>query len=165
MIVVVADSSPFVVLINIGHEDLLRALFARVIIPPEVAAELRSPRRPQAVRDFIAALPSWVEERTPSAIENIAKLHAGEAAAISLARELNADQVIIDESAGRKAAGERNLRVIGTVAVLELAAERGLIDLGRAFDKVKQTDFWVSGQFLDARLARFLAIRADKRGE
>lgn len=37
---VVADSSPLVVLTMIGHIDKLPKLFGQVIIPPEVSAEL-----------------------------------------------------------------------------------------------------------------------------
>ncbi len=85
----------------------------------------------------------------------IADLHAGEAAAISLARELRADRLIIDESPGRAAARQRGIPIIGTVGVLELAADAGLIDLERAFEAVKRTDFWVSPKFLDERLALF----------
>jgi predicted nucleic acid-binding protein len=76
-----------------------------------------------------------------------------ESAAISLAHELRADGVVIDEKLGRRSATERGLRVVGTIGVLEAAAERGLIDLGDAFEKVKKTDCWVSPKFLDERLA------------
>ncbi len=33
---VVADSSPLIVLINIGHIDVLPGLFGQVIVPPQV---------------------------------------------------------------------------------------------------------------------------------
>src|SRR5262249_50788128 len=85
----------------------------------------------------------------------IAGLHAGEAAAISLAREVLASRLIIDESRGRRAAVERSLQVIGTIGVLEAAAEMGLIELEQAFEQVKQTDFWLAPTFLDEPLARF----------
>jgi predicted nucleic acid-binding protein len=153
--IVVADSSPLVVLVNIGQIDLLRALFQQILIPPDVAAELASAKRPEAVRAFIAAPPPWLKTRSPSSIESIVGLHAGEAAAISLAREVQASRLIIDEQRGRKAAAHRNLRVVGTIGVLELAAEMGLIELEHTFEKVKQTDFWLAPNFLDERLARF----------
>ena len=124
--IVVADSSPFVVLVAIGHVDVLPTLFRRVLIPPEVEAELGMSKRPESVRAFIAVPPAWLEIRPPTVSERIAGLDAGEAAAISLATELHADQVIIDEAPGRKVAVERNLKVIGTVGVLELAAGAGL---------------------------------------
>jgi predicted nucleic acid-binding protein len=153
--IVVADSSPLVVLMNIGHVELLSSMYGRVIIPPEVAGELASPKRTEAVQLFIATPPAWLEIRPPAAIERIPGLDAGEAAAISLARELRADRVIIDEVSGRKAAAERNLHVIGTIGVLVAAAQRELVDLEQAFEMIKRTDFWVSSKFLDEQLVVF----------
>jgi predicted nucleic acid-binding protein len=155
--IVVSDSSALVVLLRIGHGDVLPALFERIIVPPEVASELASPKWPRAVQDFIAAPPPWLEVRAPSSVESIPALHSGEAAAIALARELRADRVILDEKRGRKAATERHLRVIGTVGILEAAAERGLLDLEQAFEEVKQTDFWLKPGFLDERLSLYRA--------
>jgi predicted nucleic acid-binding protein len=155
--IIVADSSPFVVLVAVEHIDLLAAVFREVTIPPQVQTELTSSKRSDAVRAFIAAPPSWLHVVFPSSIEPIQGRHAGESAAISLAQELRADRIVIDESLGRRAAAERGLRVIGTIGILESAAERDLIDSGYAFAKVKKTDFWVSPAFLDERLALFLA--------
>lgn len=157
--IVISDSSPFVALVNIGHAELLASMYGRVIIPPEVANELASPKRPAAVQAFIATPPIWLEIRPPTVVEHIPGLDAGEVAAISLARELKADRVIMDEAMGRKAAADRNLQVIGTIGVLIAAAHREFIDLEQAFEKLKQTDFWVSHTFLDGRLAEFLAHR------
>jgi predicted nucleic acid-binding protein len=44
--IVVADSSPLVALINIGQIKVLPKLFGQVIIPPEISAELRQSNRP-----------------------------------------------------------------------------------------------------------------------
>ncbi len=55
--IVVADTSPFVVLVAFGYVDVLPTLFKEVLIPPPVASELASPKRPQEVRDFIATRP------------------------------------------------------------------------------------------------------------
>ncbi|MGA2699794.1 MAG: DUF3368 domain-containing protein [Isosphaeraceae bacterium] len=153
--IVVADSSPFVVLVAVGHIDVLPSLFERIVIPPEVETELASPKRPAAVQAFIATPPSWLEVRPAATVEQVEGLHAGEAAAIALALALRADRVIIDEARGRKVATGQGLRVVGTIGVLEAAAERALIDLDQAFAKVKQTDFWVSSALLDERLARY----------
>jgi predicted nucleic acid-binding protein len=101
---VVADSSPLIVLLTIGHIEVLPALFSQMAIPPEVAAELARPNRPQIVREFMASPPHWLSERAPKATEAIPALHAGERAAISLARELHADLLLIDELRGRQAA-------------------------------------------------------------
>jgi predicted nucleic acid-binding protein len=161
---VVADSSPLVVLINIGHIDVLPALFGRVAIPPEVADELLRPRRPEAVRQFATSPPDWLDVRSPTIVEAIPALHAGEVAALALARELSADLLLIDESRGRKAAAARRMRVTGTIGVLELAAERGLLDLREAFDRVKQTEFWISHKLLDERLQLHVQRRGGHSG-
>ena len=160
---VVADSSPIIVLVNIGHVDVLPALFNEVLIPPQVGAELTLAKRPEAVRRLMATPPSWLLIRGPTAIEQIAKLHEGECAAISLARELGADLLLIDEMAGRKAALERQIAITGTIGVLELAADRGLVDLSKTFDLIRQTDFWVSPKLLDARLKAFHSRKSSQR--
>jgi predicted nucleic acid-binding protein len=152
---VVADSSPLIALINIGEVGLLGTLFGPVYVPRDVADELRADRRPQIVRSFMIASPDWFIERTPGEIEAIPNLHAGEIAAISLARELKADLLLIDEAEGRRAAAARGLAITGTVGVLERAAEQKLLDLGSAFERLKATGFWISHRLLDERLVMF----------
>lgn len=154
---VVADSSPIIVLIMIGHIDVLPKLFGQVVIPTEVSTELLHSKRLQNVRDFMTSSPIWLLERTPAAIEPIPSLHAGESAAISLAQELKADLLLIDEVHGRKAAAERHIPFTGTIGVLELAADEGLLNLEDTFARVKNTDFWISNEFLDERLKLYLA--------
>src|SRR5580658_6326648 len=120
---VIADSSPFILLSNIGHINVLPALFQSVTIPPEVAAEVAKPKRPQALQEFMANKPAWLVIKSPAVIENIPLLDAGERAAISLATELGADLLLIDEVRGRRAAAERKITFTGTIGVLERAAE------------------------------------------
>ena len=157
--IVVADASPFVVLVAIGHVDLLPALFTEVLIPPQVASELALPKRPTEVRDFIIKPPPWLRVQAPASVATIPRLDPGETAAIALAKEVQAGRLIIDEYRGRKAAMERGLRVVGTIGVLELAAQLQLVNLEETFERVKQTDFWISHTLLDERLALFLRRR------
>lgn len=149
---VVADSSPLIVLSQIARIEILPALFREVAAPPEVMAELRSPRRSDVVRAWIAGRPAWLIERTPASLERIPLLHPGELAAISLAIELHADLLLIDERRGRDAAVERRVPIAGTIGVLEIAAERGMLDLASAFEAIRRTDFWVSPALLNRRL-------------
>jgi len=71
----------------------------------------------------------------------LAFLDVGEREAISLAKELQADALIIDEPDGREAAKRQGLRVIGTLRVLYDAAEAGLCQLEEAYDRLQQTTF------------------------
>jgi predicted nucleic acid-binding protein len=154
-VIVVADSSPLIALNAIEQVQLLHQLFQQIVVPPEVSSELASYKRTEAVRAFIGTPPPWLQVRSPSSVAPIAALHAGEVAAIALACELRADLLIMDERQGRKEATARKLRVIGTIGLLEASAERGLLDLEKAFNRLKQTDFWVSPKFLDERLVLF----------
>jgi predicted nucleic acid-binding protein len=126
---VVADSSTLNVIISIGQASILPRLFHEVVIPIEVARELSRPRTPQIVKDFIAAPPPWLVVREPLHMQSIPTLHAGELAAISLAIEIHANYLLIDERDGRRAAIRENLAVIGTIGVLERAAITQLLDL------------------------------------
>ena len=154
---VVADSSPLNFIIRLGNVDSLPRLFEAVAIPPQVAEELSHMRTPKAVRDFMVRLPQWLTIRSPMHIETIPGVDPGEAAAISLARELKADLLLIDDREGRKAAVKRHIPVTGTIGVLERAAQAGLLDLPEAFHGLKeQPDFWVDHKLLDQRLALFL---------
>lgn len=151
---VVADTSPLIVLCNIEQIDILPALFQRVVVPPQVLDELRQTNRTKAVLDFMTRPPAWLNVRSPSAIETIPAPDAGELAAISLAMEVRAELLLIDETRGRKAARDRRIRITGTIGVLELAADERLVNLRDAFARIKKTDFWISHDLLDERLRR-----------
>lgn len=152
--IVVADSSPLLVLVNVGQIGILPALFGEVFIPPQIAAELSAAKRPAAVHDFLAGHPPWLRIKAPDRVELIPEIHEGECAAISLARELKADLLLIDETDGRAAARARHLQITGTIGILERAAESNLLDLAEVFAQIKQTDFWISPRLLDAELER-----------
>jgi predicted nucleic acid-binding protein len=157
---VVADASPLVGLVKIGHADVLAALYGEVVIPPQVAAELASPRRPAEVRAFMASRPVWLSVRAPSRLEAIDDLDPGELEAISLAKELGADLLLIDEAKGRAAAIALHIPTARTAAVLFDAANAGVLpDLNSAFDKLRATNFRVPGKVLDELLARHQAAK------
>lgn len=129
--IVVSDTTPLSELSKVGKLDLLQAVFGRVIIPQQVYAELTTGNHP-AVLDVKSAL--WLEVRSISNNQLIEQLKLetdldlGECSAIILAEELKAEQLLIDEKAGRKVAISRGLPIIGLVGVIILAKEQGLID-------------------------------------
>jgi predicted nucleic acid-binding protein len=150
--IVIADSSPIIVLTKIGHLEVLPKLFGEIVIPPAVCNELALASKPQAVRDFAAKPPQWLRVMAPTRKQSIVALHPGETEALTLAEELHADLLLVDERKAYHEAARRKLNAIGTVRVLEMAAEQNQLDLQVAFERVKQTDFWISHQLLDERL-------------
>jgi predicted nucleic acid-binding protein len=106
-------------------------LYGRVIIPEAVVRELQAQRTPEVVRQWITSLPKWLQVRHIAVPPDpaLAELDPGEHEAIALAETLRADALIIDDKIGRREAERRKLRVIGTVRVLDDAAEAGLVDL------------------------------------
>lgn len=143
--IAVADTSPLNYLLLIGCADVLPQLYERVLIPQAVYDELRSAGAPEAVRSWATALPSWVETRASEApVELNPELDAGEREAISLALEVRAAAVLLDERAGRRAALEHGLTITGTLGVLEEAARRGLVDLAEVVAQLRRTNFRAS---------------------
>jgi predicted nucleic acid-binding protein len=143
-VLVIADAGPVNYLLLVGHIDILPALFGNVILPSVVRDELKDPGTPLVVRNWIAHPPSWIDVRLttsdPDAVA-LRGLDAGEVAAITLAVELAADLLLIDDREGVIAARRIGFAVTGTLGVLDLAAERGLLNLREAFDRLKRTNF------------------------
>jgi predicted nucleic acid-binding protein len=135
-------------------------IFGRVHIPSAVIMELRDPQAPSAVRAVFASLPSWIVVQDPTVMMSLPKLHPGESAAISLAVEMQA-RLVIDERDGRKQAEQLGLEVIGSIRVIETAADHGLIsDLVEVHERIRRTHFRVANDILKLSLARHLANRA-----
>jgi predicted nucleic acid-binding protein len=119
MKVVVADASPINYLILIDCIDVLRRLYGRVVIPPEVLSELTAEGAPMTVRSWIRERPEWIDvESAPERISIDAVLDAGEAAAIRLALTKRDCLLLIDESEGRAAASRLRIPNTGTLGVL-----------------------------------------------
>jgi predicted nucleic acid-binding protein len=148
----VSDTSPLYALSRIGFVDVLAPLFGTIVIPPQVVDELSHVRTPREAREVVSVPRPWLVVQTPQQVECIQGLHPGEEAAIALARELRTGMLLIDDRDGRRAAVGRGLTVIGTVGLLERAADQDLLDLGTAFDRLKATDFRIPLKLLDERL-------------
>ena len=85
-------------------------------------------------------------------IDSLAELGAGETAAITLAVELHADLLLMDDRRGVTAALQRGLTVTGTMGLLARAAKRSILDLATAFDRLKQTNFRYRQETMDQLL-------------
>ena len=155
MSIVVSDTSPLHYLILCGAEGLLPRLFERVVIPPTVFAELQQPNTPAAVQKWMQGRPAWVAIQRPSAIDATLQVDAGEREAISLAREIHAAAVLIDDRAGRVAAAQCGLTVVGTLGLLEQASMRGWVVLPDALERLQRTNARLDPKLVEAVLERY----------
>ena len=158
MQLVIADTSPINYLLLIGHIDVLPAVFQKIVLPGIVRNELSHPKAPLVVRDWIANPPAWVEIRPTTSHPHDAALDgldAGEEDAIALALELHADVLLMDDEDGAIVARAKGFEVTGTLGVLNRAAQRRLVDLADAFDRIKRTNFRYRQETMDALLAEW----------
>ena len=152
--IVIADTSPINYPVLIGEINLLKTLYGDIILPLAVKAELLHPAAPERVRLWMQSQPEWVQVRTAKQAtdHDLDRLDAGEREAILLAEEIGADLLLLDETLGRREAKRRHLPVIGTLGILLEAAERGLVDIESAVDRLKDTSFHISPSVLSAIL-------------
>jgi predicted nucleic acid-binding protein len=156
MRLVIADTGPLNYLVLIDSIDILPKLFDTIFIPAAVCDELRDEDAPAAVRKWIARPPRWLEVRPnpENATHVISTLNKGEQAAIALASSLKADLILMDDRAGVAAANKQGFHVTGTLGVLGVAAQQGLVDLAEMIARLKATNFRYRQEILDALLAK-----------
>jgi predicted nucleic acid-binding protein len=152
--IVVADTGPINYLILSGYIALLPELYGALLIPSAVHRELLDSRAPLKVREWSITLPAWAIVRKPDDSSRFADLGLGEREAIALALETHADFVLIDETIGRKIAVKNNLAVKGTLGVLEEAANRGLLSLPEALQRLRMTGIFLSDELVAGVLKR-----------
>jgi predicted nucleic acid-binding protein len=112
---------------------------------------MADPHTPEPVRLWAANPPQWLEILEPQQVEDIPSLGRrgmrGDAdrAIISLARELGADVLIMDDRKARREAKKRGIEPVWMLDVLDDAAVRGLIDdLAERLDSLEhRTTFYV----------------------
>ena len=149
--IVVSDTSALSNLALVNHLWLLEAIYQSVIIPDVVAAELTAANNLtiSAIRQL-----GWIQTRSVTNSQLAEKLQqergldAGEANAIALALELQADDLLIDERLGRQEAVRLGLSILGILGVLLVAKQRSLIpQIQPVVDAlIKQAGFRVSSQ-------------------
>jgi predicted nucleic acid-binding protein len=162
--IVIADASPLNYLILIDHVDLLATLFGSILVPQTVFDELSRSGTPAAVRQWMDKPPKWllVRPASKSADASLNVLDPGERDAIILALELPADLVLMDDAEGRQEAERHHVRVIGTLAVLEQAAKKGLIRFEDSLSRLEQTNFRLSSKLRAAFLDRVAKRKKEK---
>jgi len=121
-------------------------VFGELIVPPSV------------IREILASAPEpWIVERalTQPVVPLVlrANLGAGQSEALSLAMEIGAERLLVDERAARRVAGTLGLRVVGTLGVLLAAKRKGLIvELRPLLDQLLHQGFWIAPRLVKQAL-------------
>lgn len=130
--IIVSDAAVLILLARIDTLDLLHSLFTTISIPQAVYQEVTSAGTDRPGAQAVAEAP-WIQigsvknRRAVNRLKSVHQLGQGESEAIVLAQELKADYLILDDLPARRAARARRLPIIGTIGLLLLAKEQGLI--------------------------------------
>jgi len=156
--IVVSDTSALSNLVLVNHLWLLESIYQTVIIPDVVASELAAASNPTI--STILQL-DWIQTQSltntqlTDQLQQERGLDAGEANAIVLALELQANDLLIDERLGRQEAVRLGLSIIGILGILLVAKQRSLISqVQPVMDAlINQAGFRVSPQLYQRVLA------------
>lgn len=159
---VVSNSSCLIGLSRIKKLHLLNDLFGKIFIPQEVYKDVAVKGKDKSgAREVEKAKGIWIEVKDVKDKLGVqlllTELDPGEAEAIVLAKELEANLVIIDEEKAANVAMVAGLRVIGTVGILILARKVGKLDnLKVVLDQLIENRFRLSEEVYQR------ALREDK---
>ena len=127
---VVSNASPLINLARIGKLDLLHDLYGEVTIPEAAWREVVVEGAGQPGADEVKGT-TWIKTHTVVNRQLVRalqqELDAGEAEAIVLASEMEAELLLMDERLGRETARHLGLRYTGVIGVLIEAKRKGLI--------------------------------------
>ena len=131
-----------VVLIEVNELNLLKAVYSRIIITPEIAKE------------FNQQIPDWIEiieakdKKSQLLLED--SLDLGESTALTLAFEIDNTTVILDDLKARKIANKLGIKVTGTIGVIVKAKLQGSISSAKnILDKISNTDFRINAKIIE----------------
>lgn len=140
--IIVSDTSCLILLQKLNKLSLLQVLFKEITITKTIEKE------------FGDSLPDFFQIKEPKdknyqrILESF--LDAGEASAIALALEYNDSLIILDDQKARSEAKQLKLNITGTIGILLLALEKGLIESqDDIIEEIKRTNFRISEKYLD----------------
>lgn len=141
---IVSNSSPLIFFSAIGMLDTL-ADFGDISIPKAVYEEVTKNELKGSNEVKHADWIKVVEVEDHESIIFSSTLDAGESEAIALAIKQNADLILMDDLAGRRAATAYGIEVIGTLGLLKVLYQKGRIEnMKNVLDEIQKHGFWMS---------------------
>jgi len=148
---VIINTTPILSLLKINKLSLLHELYGNVIIPYAVYLEIESGKIMRFYEDL--KLINWIKIRKlndPIARLSLKELDDGEAEVLLLAKEIDADLVVMDEALGRGYAEQMGLKITGTIGILLRAKEMGLVEnVGNLLNELISKGVWISPKLVE----------------
>lgn len=150
MLKVVSNTTPIITLLKLSKLSLLKELYGEIFIPAAVFGEIEAGKEKPYYQDLSKI--EWIkiiDILDKQAVTYFLDLDSGEAEAIILATEINADLILIDEKLGRFHAKHTGLKVTGTLGVLIKAKNQGLIGEFKPYlTELSDKDVWISQKLI-----------------
>lgn len=148
--IAVADSTILIHLAKIGKINLLKSIFDNIVIEDEVYKEII---KKEQAHGEISLIKSLIDEKFIAVKQagkqiEIQGLHEGEKKSIFLCKELQIENILIDEEEGFKIATMFGLTPIRTTTILIILLDKKLIRLQEYESLIKRLS--ESGYFLNA---------------
>lgn len=153
---VVSNSSPIIHLAKIGKLDLLKDFFETVVVPEAVYRECAAEGKERAEVELIRNA-GWLKILQVNDKKLVRLLQSsiddGESEAITLALEIGADLILLDDSDAREKARLYDLEITGTIGILLRAKKEGkLSSIKETLEKLRITGFWIDGELMSRLL-------------
>lgn len=129
-------------------------MYGEISIPTEVFNEIEAGKNKEFYTDLSKI--EWIKIeiiKNEKSLSYFIDLDKGEAEAIILATEKEADLIILDESLGRFHAKHAGLKVTGTIGILIKAKQLGHIsELKPLLFELRKKNVWLSDSFVEKAL-------------
>ena len=141
--IVVSDTTPLISLMKAARLEVLEKLYNEILIPEAVYSELTTndkyAEEAEEIREcaFIRVI-AVGERNAVEVLRKVSGLDLGESEAIIYADDHGADILLMDEDAGRRVAKAMGIRVRGTIGVLLLAYDKGVLSADDVDDAVNR---------------------------
>lgn len=140
----IADTSALIALATCDGLEWIDTLFGDVQVPQSVFDEAIQQDKPKAdiLKTYLSG--KVIEVDLSSFVITTQGLGSGEIDAMALYKYQHADSLLIDDLKARKAASYNDIKIIGSVGVLLLAKNKGLISSVKPYlDIIQNSDIYI----------------------
>lgn len=154
---IVSDTTPIITLMKMGHLDILKQLYGKVLIPNAVYMELTVNEKfvaeaSQVMDSDFLEVEKVDNEVAVTILQEVSGLDAGESEAIVMANSRKANLLVMDEHKGRSVAKKMGLPITGTIGLLLKAFDEGMLtaeDIEKCIERLKETNVRIGEGLFD----------------